>query len=285
MAAAPGLARRRRSRAPAASAPDRRCARLGFTWPRAGRAVSRRPPGRGARLERRAPGGAERPGARVHRPEPIGIRSSRSTRQRAANRRLRILLAGVGVFLIVAIAAGGLAAYQSQVAGKAEQFARSGSSPLRRSRRETPTRRSASCWRSKPRRSPTRRTNRRFPPPGLGLRLDRLPLLRARRSTEATSVDVDARSVGPIHRGRRHRPDAGLRRWIELSRGGRPTGGSDVVVVRPARQKVSRVSRPLFTPDGSRIVFGAYFSDALRRRASRRTRRASTSSTRSPAPS
>ena len=46
-------------------------------------------------------------------------------RQRRTNRRLRALLAGAAVFLLVAVAAGGFALYQSQLANQAEQFARS----------------------------------------------------------------------------------------------------------------------------------------------------------------
>ncbi len=46
-------------------------------------------------------------------------------RQRRTNRRLRALLAGAAVFLLVAVAAGGFALYQSQLANQAEDFARS----------------------------------------------------------------------------------------------------------------------------------------------------------------
>jgi WD40 repeat protein len=46
-------------------------------------------------------------------------------RQRRTNRSLRLLLAGTGVFLIVAVGAGLFAAYQAQIAAQAGEFARS----------------------------------------------------------------------------------------------------------------------------------------------------------------
>jgi WD40 repeat protein/energy-coupling factor transporter ATP-binding protein EcfA2 len=46
-------------------------------------------------------------------------------RQRRTNRRLRLLLAGAGVFLVLAVGAGVFAAYLAQVAREAEEFARS----------------------------------------------------------------------------------------------------------------------------------------------------------------
>ena len=124
-------------------------------------------------------------------------------RQRATNRRLRILLAGVGVFLIVAIAAGGLAAYQSQLRGQGGAGSRDlASSPLRRSPRATPTRHSASCSRSRPPRSPTHRSNRSLPSTALGTRIGssiatRLPRIASELGRRRPGP------VGPIHRGGR----------------------------------------------------------------------------------
>jgi class 3 adenylate cyclase/RecA/RadA recombinase len=53
------------------------------------------------------------------------VSERQAERQRTINRRLRMLLAGATVFLVVAVGAGAFAAYQAQVAGEAENFARS----------------------------------------------------------------------------------------------------------------------------------------------------------------
>jgi class 3 adenylate cyclase/WD40 repeat protein/RecA/RadA recombinase len=53
------------------------------------------------------------------------VSERQAERQRTINRRLRMLLAGAAVFLVVAVGAGAFAAYQAQVAHEAEDFARS----------------------------------------------------------------------------------------------------------------------------------------------------------------
>ena len=122
-------------------------------------------------------------------------------RQRVTNRRLRILLAGVGVFLLVAIAAGALAAYQSQVASKAEAFARSRelAASAIAARDNDPTLSKLLALEAVVDRRPTRRIGH-LPPPRLGHRSDRLPLraaARSRRHLHRRRPGPD----GPIHRG------------------------------------------------------------------------------------
>jgi class 3 adenylate cyclase/WD40 repeat protein/KaiC/GvpD/RAD55 family RecA-like ATPase len=176
-------------------------------------------------------------------------------RQRVTNRRLRILLAGVGVFLLVAIAAGGFAAYQSQLATKAEEFARS----------------------------------RELAASAIAAR-DQDPTLSKLLALEAASIaEPPVESVASLHRAwdadrivYRHALPADHEASsvnADLDPSGRyiatgAEGPNNYMEVVDSQQGLTlwsfsprteglSVSRPMFTPDGGRVVFGAFFDDTL----------------------
>ena len=112
VAAPAWLARGGRRRPPTAPAPHPRRPRLARRGPRARRAVSRRPAGLHAGLDRRPRARAQRPRARVHRREPRRGGAWRPSASRHVEPRLRALLAGVAVLLALAVVAGAVALSQ-----------------------------------------------------------------------------------------------------------------------------------------------------------------------------
>ncbi len=178
---------------------------------------------------------------------------SEITRQRRTNRRLRALLAAVGVFLLIAIGTGALAAYQAGIAGQASRLARS----------------------------------RELAASAIAVR-DQDPTLSKLLALESASIaDPPVESVASLHRAwdsdrivyRYSLPtdpdassvDADLdptARYIAVGSDG-PKGHVEVVDRQESKTlwsfapqiESTRLSRPVFTPDGSRIVFGAYFDD------------------------
>ena len=136
VAAAAGLARGGRRGSPPPSPPDRRRPRVARLRARSRRALPRRPARRGARLGRRARPRAERARARVPRGRAGRRASARPSASAATNRRLRMLLAGVGVLLAVAVVAGVIADLRAPGRARArpQSPTPSGSAPRRSTR-------------------------------------------------------------------------------------------------------------------------------------------------------
>ena len=96
-----------------------RRARLGRRGPRARRALSRRAAGRRARLGRRPRRRAQRRSSASSSPRAAPRRRWRPSAAATSNRRLRALLAGVAVLLVLAVVAGAVALSQRGEARKA----------------------------------------------------------------------------------------------------------------------------------------------------------------------
>ena len=118
VAPAAHMARGRRRGPTPSPAPDRRRPRVARLRARPGRALPRRPARRGARLGGRARPRAERARARLPRRQRAASERE-AERQRRTNRRLRTLLAGVGVLLAAAVVAGVIALSERQGARSA----------------------------------------------------------------------------------------------------------------------------------------------------------------------
>ncbi len=71
--------------------------------------------------------------------ESRGVSEHEVERQRRANRRLRVLLAGAAVLLLVAVGAGGFAAAQARLAGDSRRSVRTRSVPQPWPRLRRPT--------------------------------------------------------------------------------------------------------------------------------------------------
>jgi class 3 adenylate cyclase/WD40 repeat protein len=175
-------------------------------------------------------------------------------RQRRTNRRLRLLLAGTGVLLLLSVAAGGFAVYLQQAAQQAGQFARS----------------------------------RELAASAIAARDEDPTLSKLLAIAGASIADPPLESVAALHRAwdadrvvyRYTWPadhDVGAlnvdldpsARYIAAAGGG--LGGSDYVEVvdriggerlwsfQPSTEGL-RVGAAYYTPDGSRVVFGAFFN-------------------------